>query len=130
MNMKLIIKNNAMLIFFMIITINLFIITDAYAPYSDYYSNRQSGATSSNLALKHGETYSGAARNYMNYRHGYGTGRNRNYYSTYPYGSPYRQYANSYRHKISPEQKRQINQLLKQSEALERQILNDPRIWK
>lgn len=130
MNIKLIIKNNSMLIFFMIITINLFIITYAYAPYSDYCSNRQSGSTSSNLTLKYGGTYSGAARNHMNYRYGYGTGRNRNYYSTYSYDSTSRQYANPYHHKISPEQKRQINQLLKQSEELERQILNDPRIWK
>ena len=123
MNIKLISKNNLTLIFITIITVSLIIILDGYAQYSDYYSNRRSGATSKNLTLKYGGTYRAAARNYMNYWYGFGTGRNKNSYSTYSYGSSYRQ-------KISPKQKRQINRLLRQSEALERRILSDPRIWK
>lgn len=94
--------------------------------YSDYYSNKSSGSTSSNLTLKYGGTYGQAGQNYMNYRYGYGTGRNNdNYSSNYPGPN-----VQPRRQQITPEQKQEIDRLMKQSDALINQIQNDPRIWK
>ena len=91
--------------------------------YSDWCANRSSGSTSSNLTLKYGGTYGQAAQNYNNYRWGYGTGGNTDYYSPYHYpGAPTSQ-------GITPQQQAEIDRLNAQSEALINQIMNDPIIW-
>ena len=90
--------------------------------YSDGCANQRSGATSSRLTLQYGGTYSQAARNYHNYRWGYGTGRNTHYYSPdYP-TSAYSPSA------ITPAQRADIDRLNRQSEALVNRIMNDPLI--
>lgn len=90
--------------------------------YSDWCANQRSGATSSRLTLQYGGTYSQAARNYNNYRRGYGTGRNTHYYSPYyPTGA----YPSS---RITPAQQADIDRLNRQSEVLINRIMNDPLI--
>ena len=92
--------------------------------YSDWCANQRSGATSSRLTLQYGGTYSQAARNYNNYRWGYGTGRNTHYYSPYyPTGT----YPSS---RITPAQQADIERLNRQSEDLINRIMSDPLIWR
>jgi hypothetical protein len=55
----------------------------AQAQYSDYYYNKRQGEAARDLTLRYGGTYSQAASDYLNYRYGYGTGQNNNYYSPY-----------------------------------------------
>ena len=92
--------------------------------YSDWCANQRSGATSSRLTLQYGGTYSQAARNYNNYRCGYGTGGNTHYYS------PYYSTGAHPSSRIAPAQQADIERLHRQSEALINRIMNDPLIWR
>lgn len=92
--------------------------------YSDWCANQRSGTTSSRLTLQYGGTYSQAARNYNNYRRGYGTGRNTDDYSPYYPTDAHRP------SRITPAQQVEIERLNRQSEALINRIMNDPLIWR
>jgi len=113
--------------------------------YSDWCANQRSGATSSRLTLQYGGTYSQAARNYNNYRWGYGTGRNTHYYSPYYPTSairgtshpnvrmdppPYDRVSAYPPSMLTPAQQAEIDRLNRQSEALINRIMNDPLIWR
>ncbi len=50
--------------------------------FSDYCANKKAGEWNRDMTLKYGGTYSDAARAYNNYRYGYGTGNNYNFYDT------------------------------------------------
>lgn len=92
--------------------------------YSDWCANQRSGATSSRITLQYGGAYSQAARNYNNYRWGYGTGRNTHDYSPYyPTGA----YPSS---RIAPARQADIDRLHRQSEILINRIMTDPLIWR
>lgn len=92
----------------------------ARAQWSDYEWNRRQGQTSSDLTLKYGGTYGQAGQNYMNYRYGYGTGNNRDYYS--PYYQPDRG------QQLTPQKQQEINQLLQKTDNLIK-YYQSPEFW-
>lgn len=111
----------ALLIFFSLLTPLLV----SAGGYSDYSANKSRGQSSSDLTLKYGGTYGQAGQNYMNYRHGYGSGQNNDYYSRHHPNNP----GNQQKQQLSPEQKAEIERLMKQSDDLINRINNDSKIW-
>lgn len=59
----------------------------AHACLSDYCANRKTGASVGSTSLRYGGTYSQAGADRLNYRYGYGTGRNRDFYNVYSPGT-------------------------------------------
>ena len=109
----------------MLALILLLIPTLAWAGcYSDHCANQRSGSTSSNLTLKYGGTHGQAATNYMNYRHGYGTGSNNHYYSPYVNGGG----AAPAPRPMTPQQQYEYNRAMRNADALMNRINNDPRL--
>lgn len=90
--------------------------------YSDHQWNKRSGSISSSTSLNYGGGYRQAAQNYMNFRHGYGTGKNANTYTTDHIPASRRRTAV----RNTPEQIRKANEAFQQADNLLNRIYNSP----
>lgn len=67
----------------------------------------------------------------MNQRYGYGTGRNHDYYSPWPSYAPPHAYGSGYpSQEMTPQQREEIEQAIRQADTLMERIKNDPMIWR